>query len=832
MISRLTQLKRRIKRHHVLIALSAALLLFGSLALWASSLSLPDLKSFEERKVQQSTKIYDRTGKILLYDLHGNAQRTVIPYDQMPRFIKNATIAIEDESFYQHHGIKISSIIRATFANLTSGGFSQGGSTITQQVVKNSLLTGEKTIARKLKEWVLAVKLERVISKDEILGLYLNETPYGGSLYGVESASESYFGKSAGALTLAESAYLAALPQAPTYYSPYGAHRDKLENRKNLVLKKMLDLGFITKEEYADAQAEKVNFNVQEDNTIKAPHFVFYIREYLEQKYGQDAIERGLKVTTTLNYDLERDAEDIVAQYAAENTIKFNATNAGMVAVDPKTGQILVMVGSRDYFDPDIQGNFNITTASRQPGSSFKPFVYAEAMIKGYTPSTIVFDLKTQFSTACKPDDFSKETPCFSPDNYDNIFRGPVTLREALAQSLNIPSVQVLYLAGITDSLKLAKDLGITTLTDAARYGLSLVLGGGEVRLLDMVGAYAVFANDGVRNTPTGILKVEDSSGVVLEEYQPHPASILDPQIARTLNDMLSDNESRTPAFGENSALYFPGHDVAAKTGTTNDYRDAWILGYTPSLAVGAWAGNNDNTPMEKKVAGFIVAPLWHAFMEKALATLPNDQFITPDPLDPTTLKPILQGLWQGGESYTIDTVSGKLATDYTPKETRQIKVSGDIHSILYYVDKDNPRGATPANPSSDPQFSHWEYPLMLWKQAGGYGGGSGVRPTGYDDVHTPANMPHVTITSPTQNSTVDGEKPLLVQISSQGRYPATKVDFYVNGILQGSSNRFPFSFSFTPADTADLNQQNELRVVLYDSVFDTAEAVTSFTVR
>ena len=701
-------------------------------------------------------------------------------------------------------------------------------------MVKNSLLTNEKTITRKFKEWVLALKLERVLSKEEILAMYLNESPYGGNVYGIEEAGERYFAKHAADLSLAESAYLAALPQAPTYYSPYGNHKDALEERKNLVLQKMLEYGFISQDEFESAAKEEVTFVPAQDRGIRAPHFVFYVREYLENKYGKEAVEGGgLKVTTTIDYDLQAKAEEVVARFAVENEKKFNASNAGMVAIDTRTGQILTMVGSRDYFDTSIDGNYNIALAHRQPGSSFKPFVYAEAIQKGYTPDTIVFDLKTQFSTACRPDDLSKEPPCFSPDNYDNVFRGPVSFREALAQSLNIPSVKVLYLAGISESLRLAKDMGITTLGDAARYGLTLVLGGGEVTLLDMTGAYATFANEGIRNTPVGILKIEDSNGGVLEEYQNHSERVLPENTARTISDLLSDNGARTPAFGESSYLYFPGHDVAAKTGTTNNYRDAWILGYTPSIAVGAWAGNNDNSPMEKKVAGFIVAPMWNAFMQDVVATAPNEVFTKPEYDDPTTLKPILKGLWQGGQEYTVDSLSGKLATDYTPQELRQTKVVGEVHDILYYVDKDNPRGPLPANPQNDPQFAYWEYPVQLWKSAQGISATNAQSiPTSYDDLHRPEYAPLITIMSPTPTASYRPDSRITVQIASQGKFALTKVDYFVNGELVGSSQKSPFSLSFSPNLVKNIATANTLRAVAHDAFSNSAAVDTVFHLR
>jgi len=698
--------KHRGKHTLFLFIASAAVFIAGGILLWASTLRLPDFDVFEERKIEQSTKIFDRTGEVLLYDLHENIQRTVVPFDEISRHVKNATVAIEDAEFYQHHGVRITSFIRAVIVNLLSGKFSQGGSTITQQVIKNALLTQDKTIARKIKEWALAIKLEQVLSKEEILALYLNEAPYGGTIYGIQEASRTFFNKDAANLTLAESAYLAALPQSPTYYSPYGNHTDDLEERKNLVLEKMLEYGFITQKEFDDAQTETVVFESRPDTRLKAPHFVFYVREYLEQKYGLKAVEeRGLRVITTLDYELQQRAEEIVYDGAIANEEKFNASNAGLAAVDPKTGQILVMVGSRDYFDEEIDGNVNITLAKRQPGSAFKPFVYATAFRKGLTPDTVVFDLKTQFSTECSITDMTSESPCYSPSNYDNIFRGPMTLREALAQSVNVPAVKVLYLTGLTDSLKTARDMGISTLTDPDRYGLTLVLGGGEVTPLELTGAYGVFANDGVRNPTVAVLRVEDSEGNVLEEYATRSSRVLPADVARTVSDVLSDNNARSPAFGERSSLYFPGQQVAVKTGTTNDYRDAWVVGYTPDIAVGMWAGNNDNTPMEKKVAGFIVAPMWNAFMQEALKKYPSGDFPSA-PSVSEDLKPILRGVWQGGE------IVKKNGKEY---------VQEDVHSILHWVNKNDILGDAPNRPSSDRQYKAWEYSVQKWAAQNGY---------------------------------------------------------------------------------------------------------------
>lgn len=820
----------------IMFGLISFLILTGSILLWASTLSMPDIQSFEQRKVTQSTKIYDRTGEVLLFDVHENIQRTVVPFENVSRHIKNATVAIEDEEFYEHMGVKPVAFLRAVLANLRTGHFSQGGSTITQQVIKNSVLTTEKKISRKLKEWVLAIKLEKTLTKEQILELYLNEAPYGGSMYGIEEASKAFFGKSALDVTLAEAAYLAALPQAPTFYSPYGNNKEQLDDRKNRVLDKMLEHAFITKEEYEEALREVVTFRPEGNTSIQAPHFVMFIRAYIAEKYGERALEeRGLKVTTTLNYDLQIKAEEIVGKYALENEKNFNASNAALVAVDPNTGQILTMVGSRNYFDEDIDGNYNVALARRQPGSAFKPFVYATALKKGYTPDTVVFDVRTQFSTSCKPEETEKtEDSCYSPQNYDSVFRGPISMRNALAQSINVPAVKFLYLAGLRDSLQTAKSLGIDTLTDIGRYGLTLVLGGGEVSLLDMTSAYGVFAEEGTRNPYTGILKIEDNEGVVLEEFTPRGNRVLDKNVALTISDMLADNEARTPAFGSNSYLYFPGRDVAAKTGTTDDYRDAWIIGYTPNIAVGAWAGNNDNTPMEKKVAGFIVAPLWNAFMYTILTTVPDEKFEEPVLENNPDLKPVLRGVWEGGVSYYIDSISGKRATEYTPPELRLEKVVPEAHDILHWVMKDTPRGDVPTDPNADPQYKYWEYAVDLWRKEHGYGSGGQtvVIPTETDDVHKPEFRPTVVVLSFDESRIYGRDDIVSLSLSiTPKKYPVEGVELFINDVLFQSKKGTSSEFSFTPASVQNIEQNNTLTIVVYDSVRNRTEVPLSFRV-
>ena len=680
----------------VILGVVGTMLFVGVIVLnnvnWAMRVEIPIFGQLQNRHVGESTKIYDRSGNILLYDTRGSMRRSTIALREVSPYMVKATIAIEDAEFYTHRGVRPSAIVRALRSNINNMSLSQGGSTITQQVIKNTLLTNEKKLTRKIKEWVLALRIERQYSKDEILETYLNETPYGGVIYGVEEASRTYFAKSAKDLTLSEAAYLAALPKAPTYFSPWGPNRALLTARHDLVLVQMREQDMISKDEYQSARAEVVLFAERSTAHIKAPHFVFYVLDELVKKYGEKRIyEEGLQVVTTLNLELQQESEEIIRAGALANEKKFNASNAGLVAVDPRSGQVLAMVGSRDYFDDSVDGQVNVALALRQPGSAFKPFVYATAFKKGYTPDTMLYDLKTQFSTACAPSNLSSEYPCYSPENYDKKYKGPMSMRDALAQSVNVVGVKTLYLSGIQASLNTARSFGITTLKDAKLYGLTLVLGGGEVTLLQMTAAYGAFANDGMWHQTTPILTVRTAKGVVVESYTKTPKKVLDPEVARTINDVLSDNTARTPAFGSESPLYFKNTDVADKTGTTNDYRDMWVIGYTPTIVVGAWAGNNDNTPMVKKTSSFILAPMWHAAMEKAIARFPSVAFQEPRKSD------------------VFSTVPLAIASAVPP-----IPTTG-AHEILFWVDKDNPHAGPPLYPYADPQLALWEYPVVLW---------------------------------------------------------------------------------------------------------------------
>lgn len=837
------QHRRRRKKHFLgrvfFTIFSLALLGAGSSALWISSFRIPDLAAIHERRVSESTKIYDRTGEVLLYDLHRGTKRSIVPLSEIAEYAKQATVALEDARFYEHKGIEPRSILRAILTNLGSGSYSQGGSTITQQVVKNSLLTGEKKISRKLKEWVLALKLEKEFTKEQILELYLNEAPYGGSIYGIEEASKTYFKKSARDLTLVESAYLAALPNAPTYFA---SNREELESRKNMALLRMFEAGYIDHDAYTATQKERRDFETLDPRGIKAPHFTLMVRDALISEYGEGVAESGMRVVTTLDWRLQELAEEIVKRHALENEQKYNAENAALVAIDPKTGEVLALVGSRDYFDPLIDGNFNVAIGpGRQPGSAFKPFAYAEAFVKGFTPETALFDLPTQFSARCdaegKPlnESDKPEEVCYAPQNYDEKFRGPLTMREALAQSINVPSVKTLYLAGLQDTFRLAETMGLTTLTNANQYGLTLVLGGGEVKLLELTSAYGIFANDGEHNETRNILQIFDKDGKDLTKSRRSAERVLPENVARQISDVLSDDAARAPAFGVHSYLFVPGFSVAAKTGTTNDYKDAWIVGYSPALAVGAWAGNNDATPMEKKVAGFIVAPLWNEFMREALLLIDMEHELFPPPQEENKdmLPPVLRGEWRGGRAFAIDRMSGKRATIDTPAETREERVVREIHSILYWLDKDNPRGGKPEHPEEDSQFALWETPVRKWvEEQKLVDETDAVIPQEFDPLHKSEFAPTVSVLSPKTGEIFSKNSHVQVVISaSPKKYPLLKAEIYINGVFAGSSFSQPFSFSFVPQELTNISETNELKVVVYDNVLNRTEASATFSI-
>lgn len=682
--------------------------IFGIFAYFAKD--LPEPGKINARTINESTKIYDRTGSVLLYDIHGEEKRTLIPADEIPLVVKQATIALEDRNFYNHPGFDVKGVINAVLSNIFNVGGGRGGSTITQQFVKNSILTNERSLTRKIKELILSVEIELRFSKDEILGMYLNEIPYGSNAYGIEAAAQTFFNKHAKDLTLDEATILAALPQAPSRYSPYGSHTDRLKIRQEYALEQMVALGYISADAAKTARETDV-FSKIAPNTenIKSPHFVMYVRDYLEEQYGKDFLEKeGLKVITTLDWDKQQIAERIVQEKALENKTKYNAENAALVAIDPKNGDIVSMVGSRNYFDQEIDGQVNVTIRDRQPGSSFKPYAYLWAFKKGYTPETILFDVETNFAT--------EDAEPYAPKNYDGTFRGPLPMKEALAMSLNIPAVKTLYLANPEEVIVFAKQLGITSLTDPKRYGLSLVLGGGEVKLLDHTAAFSVFANNGIKHEKRAILRITDRSGsdiFVAEDTEGE--KIIDEKYVAMLSHVLSTNKYRAPVFGENNALKFDNRPVAAKTGTTNENRDGWTMGYTPDIAVGVWSGNNDNSSMSAQGDGSIVAaPIFRDFIMQAFPNPSGKEFPVYDKDEHKTGKDILDGELPDFKKIEVCEIPGKKdsycrANKYCPDSKRKKRSFIDMHTILYYVQKDDPQGDDPKDPKADAQFKSWE---------------------------------------------------------------------------------------------------------------------------
>ncbi len=638
-----------------LSGLKIAIFILGSISIIALFFLLKDIPSpakLIKKPAPQSTKILDRNQK-LLYEVYSEYRRTPIPFETIPQDVKNATIAIEDKNFYHHHGLDTLAIIRATFNTLRGKGL-EGGSTITQQLVKNSLLSDtRRTITRKIKEAVLSIATELTYSKDQILELYLNHAPYGGTVYGIETASQTYFGKPAKYLNLSESALLAGLPQSPTRYSPFGAKPELAINRQHEVLRRMFEEGFINQDQYEQAKVTKLNF-AKKNIVINAPHFALMVRDQLVQKYGEELVNLGgLVVTTTLDLDLQNYVQ---ASLSAElkKIQKLKISNGAALITKPNTGEIISLVGSKDYYDNEIDGQVNIATALRQPGSSIKPLNYATGLLLGWPTSLVYLDVPTCFTVAGQK--------IYCPKNYDNSFRGPVSLRQSLASSLNIPAVKQLALNGLDSFIATASAMGISTWTDSSKYGLSLTLGGGEVTMFDLAKSFGTFANQGVTTPLISVLKVQTYDGQTLEETDTEkignlvsvlpedwttfwsnqalsknlitsePKVTLPKEVTFIISDILSDNGARSATFGTSSSLVIPGHTVSVKTGTTNDLKDNWTIGYTPDYLAVTWVGNNDNTSMSYVASGVTGAsPIWNTIMKKVLKEVKDKPLAKPD---------------------------------------------------------------------------------------------------------------------------------------------------------------------------------------------------------
>ncbi len=573
--------------------------------------NIPNPSKLDKGEYPQSSQIMDRNGK-LLYEIYADKRRVVVTLDQIPQNLKNATIAIEDANFYKHNGFDIRGLIRGLYRTIVKKRL-QGGSTLTQQLVKNALLTPERTISRKIKEAILTIATEIMYSKEKILEMYLNQTPYGGTLWGVQAAAMGIFNKNITDLTLAESALIAGLPASPTRYSPF-SYPEMAKNRQLMVLNRMLELKFINQEEYDLAKKEELRYYVNKTG-IEAPHFVFYVKELLTEKYGiQKLTEGGLKITTSLDLDIQKMAQASVSA-EIEKLNKYKVSNGAALITDPKSGQILAMVGSIDYFSNQIDGKYNVTTALRQPGSSIKPLNYAVAIETGkVTAASIVDDNPTCFGQVNQRN--------YCPTNYGGAYHGLQNIRNSLANSFNIAAVKVLKLNTLETFIASASAMGISTFKNPSNYGLSLTLGGGEVMMTDMNTAFGVLANMGIRQNLTPILKIIDKKGQVMEEYKDNPGNrVMSRETGFIIQQILSDDGARSMVFGRGSMLNIKGHpEVAVKTGTTNDMRDNWTIGYTPDYVVTTWVGNNDNSKMGGLVSGTTgAAPIWNKIMTQLL---------------------------------------------------------------------------------------------------------------------------------------------------------------------------------------------------------------------
>ena len=615
-----------IKRHEwffILALIVSAGLIAGIYFFILKDLPLPT--KLNSSSTPQATQIFDRDQK-LLYSIYSGKNQTFISLSTIPKHMRNATISIEDKDFYKHGALDFRGISRAIFSIIVRKEL-QGGSTLTQQLVKNSLLTPERTIPRKIKEVILSFATEALYSKDKILEMYLNQIPYGGTVYGVEAASQTYFGKKAQDLTLAQSALLAGLPEAPTTNSPFGSHPEFALKRQKATLDKMYEQGYITKAQKEAAKKETLKLQ-KISNNISAPHFVLYIKDLLVKKYGEKKVlEGGLRVITSLDSKIQDFAQNVVLENV-NGLEKYHATNGAAVVTNPGTGEILAMVGSKDYFDERIDGTVNIALSLRQPGSSIKPINYAVGLIRGYTAATTFVDAPICFPTSTGTK--------YCPVNYDGKFNGAMQVRFALGNSINIPAIKMLKVNTVAAMIATASAMGITTFTEPEKYGLSLTLGGGEVTMLEMTQAYGVFANGGYKINLHPILKITDSHGKILDEYKP-PSSpifgkkILPEGVAFIISDILADNNARLLEFGPNSALRIPNQAVSVKTGTTNDFRDNWTIGYTPDVVVAAWVGNNDNTPMTNLASGITgAAPIWRDIMTEFLKDTPSHPISRP----------------------------------------------------------------------------------------------------------------------------------------------------------------------------------------------------------
>jgi len=832
------------------------------------------LYNLDELRQAQSTIIMDREGSEI-YLIHAGENRKKTSIKDMPKSLTNAIIAIEDDDFYNHIGIDVQAIGKAVLSEFFGIGPKRGGSTITQQLSRNLFLSREYSYKRKLYEIISALKIEQNYTKDQILETYLNTVPFGNNAYGAQSAANLYFGKKLKNISLAESAILAALPNAPSHYSPYGQNKhshldvdsENLKNRKitsesdikpneytrgllgklvlvgeekriyirgrvDLILRRMLDLKLITKEEKDDAWTETQNIEFKTyREKIKYPHFVMYVKQTIEKKYGKELIEQGgLRVYTTIDPKLQEIAEKTVVKQGEINESTYGTNNASLISIDTNSGQVLAMVGSRDYFDTEHDGNVNVALRYRLPGSSFKPFAYAGAFMKGYAPSTITYDLPTDFGGGYKP------------KNYDGTFKGPISFRKSLGSSLNIPAVKAGYLAGIPDLIKLVNRMGIHLTQDESFYGLSLSLGAGEVRLLDLVNAYAVFARNGIYKPPVIILKIEDRYGNILEEWTPTKGEqVLDPQIAYLITDILSDQDAR--GSGWNKYLQVDDQIIASKTGTSNKKiknqtvpSDAWTIGYTKNIVTGVWAGNNDGTPLRYNAAGLIVAgPIWHDYMQEALKDQPITPFDIPDNIKHVMIS-TLTGLLPSSstpssnikkEIFTsfniptetdkslveveVDAVTGLLASEECPEEARETRVFREYHSL-------------------QPDLPNWEKPVQVWARNNAeFTGAPPSEKCSIKEGDPRTFKPEINIISPVNSGKI-GSPSTGVWTSVKTVHKLKQVEFYFDGILADTEYEYPYKGTILIPKSLPLGETHTISVIAIDEyhnrVSDTIQVI------
>ncbi len=812
----------------ILILFATGILAVGILFAWyAKDLPTPDAV---KRKEGLSTVVLDRSGTTL-YDIFEDENRIPVKWDDIPEHLKNATIAIEDKSFYQHQGLSPAGIMRAMVNIVVFHNF-QGGSTLTQQLVKNVLLTQERTLPRKMKEAILAIQIERKYSKNEILQMYLNEAPYGGTAVGVVSASQYYFGKPVKDVGLTESAFLAGLPQSPSRYSPFMNDEKLYIWRTGEVLRRMREDGYITDTQEKES-IEKLDSIIFTDRSsdLKAPHFVSYIKDLLIEKFGEKLVDAGgLTVTTTLDWKLQKEAQEIVAE-EIDKAKNLDVSNGSAVVIDPKNGQILAMVGSRDYSATDAGGlKFNVATQGlRQPGSALKPITYATALMKGYTASTVLMDVDTKYPSG---DVTQKE---YNPKNYDGKFRGPMQIRYALANSINTIAVKVSALVGIKEILRVCYDMGLSTLEptkeNLSRFGLSLTLGGGEIKLLDLTSAYGVFAAGGIHTSPVAILKVENADGKVLFEHKEISGERVIPEdVTFIISDILSDNQARSLVFGPRSYLTIPGYSVAVKTGTTDDKRDNWTVGYTKSAVVGVWVGNNDNSPMNPKLASGVTgaSPIWNRIMKVLLDGKKDEPFIKPESVLKLEIDAFGGGLPVDGEAKREEYfIQGTEPTSVSPMY-REFKISthdpnklanpveiarGEYKTKLYVVIHED-------DPVSTDGKNRWQEPIDAL--VGGQGDAKYHPPA---DTYSEGDTIQAKIKSPGDRARVDTND-VNIRVEGYSTHTITKMELYIDGKKVRETNDKNIDDTFRID-----NGQHTIRAVATDDKGNSSDSEAHFGV-